>query len=561
MRFTVLTGIFMLAPMLAWGKVSLWVERNPVVLGETFQLFIEAEDPKNGMKPDLTSLQGFEVLHSNSQSNTTIVNSTIRSSRRWVYTLMPQKTGRFRIPPISVGNEITKSFIIEVVASPQGKGGTTRWVWLEGELSKESIYPGEEVVYLVRIIRTVDAQSESLSQFAPQNADIEQYEHKTHTGLFKGQRVRVTELHYSIFPRQPGILNLPTLRYQADVPEPGKRDPFGAFGMLRTPGKRIFRILSPRSVEVKPLPSGHSGWWLPARALTLKSSWSPESPEFRVGEPVTWTLKLEADGVRPGQLPELNPRLTQGLRSYPERPQMKTIKNTDGIHAVSTQKMALIPSKPGVLVIPELRLRWWDVRRDAASETVIPEQHFTVLAALNESSPPASPVQPFPTAKLSSADDKSSLNSIETEEMPLHAWKTAALLFAILWALTLLSWGLVSKKQKRAEMSVGKDQAADKPNAVLREMRQACRENNYPLVRRGVLRWAALTWPENPPESMESLSVHAPGLKPFLSEMDAACYGGSPGSWDSTPLLDALRSFRVKKSSKVVSSALPELYP
>lgn len=541
--------LLLLIPQVAWAKVTAWVDRNPVVLGETFQLYIEAEDLSGEAEPNLSVLQHFDVLGSSVQSNTSIINSSIRQSRRWTYTLLPRKAGKVNIPPVPVGPEQSNPLALEVRDLPTGGKPEDQVVWMEGELSKRLAYPGEEVQLVVRILRTVEAENESLSPFEPTGADVERYDQVTRIEVRNGIRVKVTEFRYSIFPQQPGVLELPELRYQGDVPQGRARDPLDPFQLMRRGGKRIYRQLAFEQVAVQPLPPGESGWWLPARSLKVISSWMPDPPEFRAGEPVTWTLQIQATGVRPSQLPELQPQLPEGLKAYPEQPQFDLLRENDGIHAYRTQAMAVIPSQAGTYVIPEQQIRWWNVVQNQVEKVRIPEQRITVQPAEQ------------PEASLSPAAPRTEELSAEIQPTPnlerggSEWWRWGTWGFATLWILTLGLWFF---SLRRVVPDTEEGQAPAELREVWRQLRQACRSQEARQTRRLLGLWVGLYFPELPP-TLETLARQAPELRNELQNLEAACYGPQSVAWSGEPLLKKLQGLQLR-SPAAPKTPLPKLY-
>jgi hypothetical protein len=83
------------------------------------------------------------------------------------------------------------------------------------------------------------------------------------------------------------------------------------------------------TLEVKPAPATFTGrHWLSAEQLVLKEEWSGDNQEMKVGEPLTRTLRILANGATVGQLPELNVGQTDDkLKTYPDQPVLQEQKN------------------------------------------------------------------------------------------------------------------------------------------------------------------------------------------------------------------------------------------
>ncbi len=63
------------------------------------------------------------------------------------------------------------------------------------------------------------------------------------------------------------------------------------------------------SLNVRPIPDSFpvnaNNPWLPSELLTLHQEWQPEPIEFKVGEPITRTILLTAEGLGKAQLPNI----------------------------------------------------------------------------------------------------------------------------------------------------------------------------------------------------------------------------------------------------------------
>jgi len=51
-------GILILAGNPAWGDVTAWVNKNPVMVGDMFQLHVEAKNVDDAEEPDLSGITG-----------------------------------------------------------------------------------------------------------------------------------------------------------------------------------------------------------------------------------------------------------------------------------------------------------------------------------------------------------------------------------------------------------------------------------------------------------------------------------------------------------------------
>src|SRR3546814_12093198 len=76
---------------------------------------------------------------------------------------------------------------------------------------------------------------------------------------------------------------------------------------ISKPGQ-LMRVSSEQlRLTVNPKPASYPADvpWLPARSLSLSESWSPEPTHSQVGDSLTRSLTLEAEGLASAQLPPL----------------------------------------------------------------------------------------------------------------------------------------------------------------------------------------------------------------------------------------------------------------
>ncbi|MFO6382399.1 protein BatD, partial [Pseudomonas aeruginosa] len=88
------------------------------------------------------------------------------------------------------------------------------------------------------------------------------------------------------------------------------------------PGRQM-RVTSPSiPLQVRPKPADYpaDAPWMPARALSISESWSPQPEQAQVGESLTRNVLLKVEGLSGTQLPPLPLPDVQGLRRYPDQP-------------------------------------------------------------------------------------------------------------------------------------------------------------------------------------------------------------------------------------------------
>ena len=522
-------GILMIYANLSLAEVSAWVDNNPVVVGEMFRLHIEAKNADDPEEPDLSEIRGLQVLNRSVQNQTSIVGTSITRTVNWTYVMLAPSSGNYLIPALQVGSEQTSPIALKAVESSQNSNNQI--VRLEVDVSPKKVYPQQQVLIRVRIIRTgAQLENESLTPFELAGTQIEKLKQRSFRTVKNGKRQLITEISYVLLPEKSGTLVLPQLRYQGDEIRGGNSQRnFGNFGNLgnifRQRGRRIFTNSEAQTIQVKALPAGFKGWWLPAAKLELEEQWLPDPPEFRVGEPVTRTLTVSADGVFGNQIPELSVELPEKMKAYADQPLIETDKTQDGLKGTRVEKWAIIPGQAGRMELPEISVAWWDVRKDEIRTAVFPARIIEVLPAIVEF-PETSVTQETPVETKKTA-------VVVTQE-PVSAdqqsgfWKALAIVFAILWGATLLLWIFLKKNNPASGIEKEEENKRNKEFALrsaTKKVEKALRSGEAETVQTALLKWADSVWSENPPQGIEQIGERIPQLKNGIKALNSVLYG------------------------------------
>src|SRR5690606_14959190 len=125
------------------------------------------------------------------------------------------------------------------------------------------------------------------------------------------------------------------------------------------------RVNSPRiPLTVLPKPADYPADvpWLPARNLVLTESWSPDPGNVQTGDSLTRSLMLNVEGLSSAQIPPLPATRAQGLRRYPDQPQLGNRIDERGLIGSREEREALVPTTSGRLELPAVSITWWNTR-------------------------------------------------------------------------------------------------------------------------------------------------------------------------------------------------------
>lgn len=536
-------------PALA-AHITASVDRNPVSIDESFKIFFTADDTPDS-DPDFSPLeQDFDILNQSQSSSASWVNGTYTNSIRWTIEVTAKKAGDAVIPAISFGNDTSEPLpiVVQQGASNKDAAHSNAEIFLEAKAESVQPYVQSQVLYTIRLYRRVDVAQAELSEPELSDAVIEKLgEDSNFNTVVDGVSYLVTERKYAIFPQKSGTMTIKPLALTAQVivaSQPDFRDFFGS-RMTRTK-----RVLSNEVVlNVKPAPSEFKGKnWLAAEKLELSQTWSGDTQQMKVGEPLTRTLTLRGVGATVGQLPELNTIKTDAkLKAYPDQPVLDEQKQADGIIATRQEKIALIPSEVGKHVVPSIEIPWFNTKTQKMEIARIPETVINVIgvgANQPETAAPASPSVSVPSPNVT--PDRTLQTAPNNEINKPSIWLWVSVFLAAGWLLTVLYFLL--KKPKIAADASQRINADNNERCVtecVRQLKNACADNNPQAAKDALLAWGAVKF------GVKSLGAVAEScdarLRDEILALNQALYGKGSNPWLGKKLFQVFTEHKARE--------------
>ena len=168
-----------------------------------------------------------------------------------------------------------------------------------------------------------------------------------------GKRWTVHEKEFSIFPQQATNYMVPEFEVSMKIHVIGQGDIEGI--ILTNP--IVFSALVPKQLQNSL--DENSQWWA-ANHLAIKQAWDKDLTQLLPGDAVTRTITIEADGLLAMMLPEINHNTIHGLPHYLSTPELIDNNNRGNKLATRIQKFTYIVEQQGKVVIPKIKLAWWD---------------------------------------------------------------------------------------------------------------------------------------------------------------------------------------------------------
>ncbi len=575
------------------AEIHVRLDRQRLDLGEVLELQLSAEGDTD-QDPDFSPLtQDFDILGRGQSQVTSIINGKISHTRQWNLQLAPKRVGQLRIPAIAVGKDRSEPVTVNVVE--QGAGGATatagaepKPLFVRAEVANSAPYVQQATDYRVKVYFRQQPQRAVLSEPQAEGATLQQVgEDRGYDESVDGVAYRVIERRYRLTPQRSGRISIQAPRLEAMLEDPNqadRRDPFAdldqAFGGrlfqgfptlpgITHPGRRVVERAPEIDLEVRPQPAGAGSAWLPATSVQIADEWTPSPPVFRVGEPVTRSLTITATGTTAAQLPNLDLGSIAGAQVYPDQPRGEDLATGADPSATKSFKIAVIPNRAGRLILPEIRLPWWDTLADQPRVAVVPARTVEVAPASGSASQ-SQPVEPPVAAPPETRSTPQAANSSAVATLGGRAdiWPWVSVALGAGWILTLL-WRR-GERRSRLKPAGAPEQVASAGSGSLasarREVERACLSNDPRAARASLITWARIRWPNLATQGLEALRIQV-GDEAFgatLRAIDRAIYAPPGENWDGAmgwkTLAPFIDGFTASAEGAEVDP-IPDLYP
>ena len=532
------------------------VDRNPVTVNESFLLTFDVQGDLDG-EADFSPLESlFEILNRSQGSQIQIINGRVDRTRQWQLTLMARDVGTFTIPAISFGKDRSNSLSLVVQPETAVASDQASAILLEAELTPQKAYVQAQLVYRLRLLRSVNLRSGSLSEpkISGVEAMIEKLgDDRNFETLRNGVRYIVVERSFAIFPQQSGTLTVEPSVFQGQIIEGSQ---FGFSEIVRT--KRV--TSQAFSVEVRPIPGAAQHPWLPSLELQLAEAWPQDPPRFRVGEPLTRTITLTASGIAAAQLPSLAGTLPEGLKQYSDQPLVRNETGVHGLTGIRQEKLAIVPSRAGEFELPAIEIPWWNTETGQQQTARIPARRIEVAAAADTR--PAPPPLPLETEPVHSDSSQPEETARQRDVATFWPWLSALLLLG--WLVTAVVWWRQGHKREAAPEPQAPGREPERPKGSFREFERACRSKDAGACKTALLSLAKERWPDQPPASLGALASRVNSA--FANSIDVlnrALYGQESTDWDADRLLSEAKHWYKAKppATATQTSPIPPLHP
>jgi hypothetical protein len=538
-RVCVLVFSLFLALQVQAAALLASVDRTRLNAGETLELTLETQDVTQFGKPDLTPLEANFEVRGTRQVNSLNSLDENSANTRWIITLLPRQSGSVEIPALQLGEVRSQPISLQIQAnevSSENHGP----VFIDASLDQPEVYVQAQAVLTLSIYHSVPLYDDSsLSPLQLDNAKVEPLgESRTFEKVIDGVRHGVIEMRYAIYPQQSGDLKIPALTFSATAAQSdAEQEPNSPRA-----GKQVQVGSTPLVLTVDPIPADYpaNAPWLPANSLTLEEHWSPDpaQQQTQIGDSLTRTVILQAEGLSSAQLPPLPGTEVTGLRRYPDQPQLRNQVNDRGLLGVREEREALVPTHSGRLELPSQEVVWWNTREDHLERSNLPARSLQI-----EDNPALS------------ADKPASVDPVTVQAYLLWPWQLSTLVLAL---TTLLGFALWWRARSQPAV-LRAAQTGPSPRTLLDDLKRACQANDPQATRQALDAWA-----RQQPETLAEMAARFVPLSDALDGLNGALYSESGQYWQGEELWRAIGTIPAAEQVQPAQSengSLPPLYP
>ena len=114
--------------------------------------------------------------------------------------------------------------------------------------------------------------------------------------------------------------------------------------------------------------------------LTAKQRWNPDTGELHVGDSVTRTITLEADGVSGMTFPPMAEQSLSGVGVYPASPKVEDSYSRGELTGMRVDEVVYVPEQGGEFGASELTFSWWNIEKERLESVSLAGKSFSVKA-------------------------------------------------------------------------------------------------------------------------------------------------------------------------------------
>lgn len=363
-------------------------EPSTVALGQRALLNLTIEGAQTTTAPTLPTIDDLNVQYLGTQKSIQFNNNTSSIKINHVFTVTPQKTGNFTLPPFDIEIRGQKHSVLPakltVIEKNQNLPNETPPITLETSIEKNQVYIGQMIPVTITLYAP---NMPGQFQFGPNiqgNSFIDYaYKEKPETAIsiVDGAQKLTMRFKQFIIPLKN---NDPILQYKVGLAIQKPRshnknrstgNPFSHSGFSSLiddiiPSIEEIEIEStPINLSISPLPTiGKPNNFTGAIGQFTLLPLSISSQEAQVGDPLT--LKMEIQGT--GNLDRITPPLLETENNWKTYPPKSTIHATDAFGYTGSKvfEYIIIPQSDTIIQSPNIAFSFFDPQSEEYTQLI-----------------------------------------------------------------------------------------------------------------------------------------------------------------------------------------------
>lgn len=373
------------------------IDRTDIAVGDKFEVKFTLQNAEAYSTPDTSKFpESFEILSQSQQQNLAIINGNRIKSRSWIYKVKSERPGNFTIPKISIrtnnGKVSANQVYLDIKSTSDIPSVTLdKEIFIESKVDKVKPFIDEPIIYQTRVYHQAELGSAELVKPSSDSAVIEQItEPKTGVNTLNGTEYNTIEVNYLVTPIRSGKVEIEPSILRGEVFKAEQMqektsfdnffDPFALLsGTSPTEGpKKLvpFTVASNKiELDVKPANEAVSPWLalydLQISAEVTSINKTNNNYVSKLGEPITLDVIFNAVGKSGNLLPDVETNIkSDDFKIYADKPitKRRTLESgnsfAEKINGLKKQSLTLIPKKSGKLIIPEIKITYWNLKED-----------------------------------------------------------------------------------------------------------------------------------------------------------------------------------------------------
>lgn len=554
------------------GNLTASVDRDTLGLEETFTLVLRYDEQINAT-PDYELLQkDFDILNTQSGTQMSIINGSMEASTEWKIALAPKRIGKLLIPSFNIDGAVSDAIEITVEGKSRSPKDGQKDVNVEIETNADAVYVQQQIIVTLRLYTTVGLSGVDVQPLQVKDALVVQLDEKQYQTKINNRPGAVVETRYAIFPQQSGELIIPSVLYQVSV-NTGARDVWDRF--YGNGQNNILRLRTEeQKVNVLPAPSSASGApWMPANKVELQEHWSASTDSLKVGEPITRTITIKAEGLTAGQVSPLEVGTIDGITFYKDQAQNDDQKSFNGVTGSRIETIAIVPTKEGTFTLPQTEVRWWNTHSQMMETAYLGAVTLKVGSGAMSQQNLARAADPTivdtndePESVPVNTDTSSAQPEVQViAKTPiwLYISNLVSLAIALYFASKFWQYKRAHEFSKSNRQQIINTQR-ETESAAWNNVKRQLADKSLTGLRKAIIDWAKIYWKSPQITTLQAAAEHAnnPELIEELRKLDEAIFGHQNATPDLDKILQALANLRRDRQKYATQDAgLKPLYP